>query len=113
MEHDRCTAENEGMTDFTPPSPSPRTTNQHKLCRSTKDRVLAGVAGGFAEYLDIDVTAVRVGFVAASLLLGGLGGPVLYLLAWAIVPENGKESSIASDALGAKPWQHWGTTQGT
>ena len=64
---------------------------------------------GLAEYLDIDVTALRVGFVAASLfLLGGVGGPLLYLLAWAIVPEEGKEASLAAETMEAKPWQHWG-----
>ena len=43
-----------------------------RLLRSTDDRVLAGVAGGIANYLDIDPTLVRVGFVAA-VLFGGLG----------------------------------------
>jgi phage shock protein PspC (stress-responsive transcriptional regulator) len=63
---------------------------------------------GLAEYLDIDVMALRVGFVAASLfLLGGVGGPVLYLLAWAIVPEEGKAASLAAETMEAKPWQHW------
>jgi hypothetical protein len=61
-----------------------------------------------AEYLDIDATAVRFGFVAASLLLAGLGGPLLYLLAWAIVPEEGKDVSLAAETLQAKPWQQWG-----
>ena len=67
--------------------------------------MIAGVAGGMAEYFDIDPVAVRVGFVAATFLLGGFGGPLIYLLLWAIVPEEGKEKSIASDALSAKPWQ--------
>ena len=47
--------------------------------------MVAGVASGLAEHLDLDVTAVRFGFVAASLLLlGGIGGPILYLAAWAL-----------------------------
>jgi phage shock protein PspC (stress-responsive transcriptional regulator) len=111
MEHDRCASENGDMTDFTTSSRPPSSTTQRKFCRSTNNRVVAGVAGGLAEHLDIDVTAVRVGFVAASLLLGGLGGPVLYALAWAVVPESGKETSVISDALRGKPWQQWGTTQ--
>jgi phage shock protein C len=56
--------------------------------------MIGGVAGGLAVYLDVDPTAVRIGFVAASLLLGGLGGPVLYALAWAILPEDGRESNL-------------------
>ncbi len=50
--------------------------------------MVAGVAGGLAEYFDVDPAAVRIGFVALSLLSGGVGGPVLYLLAWAILPEE-------------------------
>jgi phage shock protein PspC (stress-responsive transcriptional regulator) len=68
----------------------------------------AGVAGGLAEHLDLDVTAVRFGFVAASLLLlGGIGGPLLYVAAWALVPEDGRANSIVSDTLEAKPWENW------
>ena len=71
--------------------------------------MVAGVAAGLAERLDLDVTAVRFGFVAASLiLLGGIGGPLLYAAAWALVPEDGKQSSILSDTLEAKPWESWG-----
>ena len=71
--------------------------------------MVAGVASGLAQHLDLDVTAVRFGFVAASLLLlGGIGGPLLYLAAWALVPEDGKESSIVSDTFQAKPWESWG-----
>jgi phage shock protein PspC (stress-responsive transcriptional regulator) len=100
---------NDNMTDYSsqtpPPSPSD---SRHRLTRSTKDRMVAGVAGGLAEYLDVDPVAVRIGFVVASFLLGGIGGPILYLLMWAIVPEEGKTTSIASDALKSNPWQRPG-----
>ncbi|HTV11071.1 MAG TPA: PspC domain-containing protein [Acidimicrobiales bacterium] len=79
---------------------------QRTLRRSTSDRVIAGVAGGLGHYLGVDPVVVRVGFVVGSLLLAGIGGPVVYLLAWAIVPEEGRASSIASETLGHHPWQH-------
>jgi phage shock protein C len=83
------------MTDYsTPPTPPAAALGPRRLHRSTKERMIGGVAGGLAEYLDVDPTAVRIGFVAASLLLGGLGGPVLYALAWAILPEDGKEGHV-------------------
>jgi phage shock protein PspC (stress-responsive transcriptional regulator) len=70
--------------------------------------MLAGVAGGLAEYLGLDATVVRFGFVAASvLLLGGIGGPILYLAAWALIPEQGTEASIASGAMQSRPWEKW------
>jgi phage shock protein C len=77
------------MTDYTSPTPPPVTPiGQRRLHRSRQYRMVAGVAGGLAEYFDVDPAAVRLGFVALSLLSGGVGGPVLYLLAWAILPEE-------------------------
>lgn len=92
-------------TSTPPPQGTPA--GRAKLHRSTDDRMVAGVAGGVARYFDIDPAAVRVGFVAASLLLAGLGGPLLYVVAWAVLPEDGKEQSIADEALATKPWQGW------
>ncbi len=57
-----------------------------RLLRSTDDRILAGVAGGIANYLDIDPTLVRVGFVAA-VLFGGLG-IVAYLVLAVVTPND-------------------------
>lgn len=56
-----------------------------KLTRSTDDRMLAGVAGGLAEYFNIDPTLVRLLFVTFTLL----GGPglILYIIMWIVVPE--------------------------
>ncbi len=67
------------------------------LRRSTGDQLVAGVAGGLAEYLDVDVVLVRVAIVAVA-LLGGLAVP-LYLAAWLLVPEEGSDESIAERLL--------------
>ena len=67
---------------------------QKRLYRSTKDRMLAGVCGGIAEYLDVDPTLVRLVFVALTFL----GGPgiVIYIALMLIVPENpGYESGYS------------------
>lgn len=55
-----------------------------RLTRSTDDRLLAGVAAGAAEFLGVDVTLVRVGFVLLALFGGS--GFVLYLAMWLLVP---------------------------
>lgn len=58
-----------------------------RLYRSKKDRMIAGVCGGLAEYFNIDPVIVRL--IAALLLLpGGLPGLVPYLVFWVIVPEE-------------------------
>ncbi len=58
-----------------------------KLIRSADDRMLAGVAGGLAEYLDIDPVIVRLLFVIITLFGGGLVGILLYAVLWVIMPE--------------------------
>jgi len=60
-------------------------TANKKLYRSCEDRILGGVAGGLAEYFEIDVTLIRL--VIALALLSGFGF-VAYILAWVVIPEN-------------------------
>jgi phage shock protein PspC (stress-responsive transcriptional regulator) len=43
-----------------------------QLRRSADDKILAGVAGGIARYLDVDVTLVQV-IIAALVLFNGVG----------------------------------------
>jgi phage shock protein C len=58
-----------------------------RLYRSTKDRMIAGVCGGIAEYFNIDPVIVRL--VAVILLLpGGLPGFLPYIVLWVVVPSN-------------------------
>jgi phage shock protein PspC (stress-responsive transcriptional regulator) len=56
-----------------------------KLYRSAKDKILGGVCGGLAEYLDLDPTLVRLVFVL--LLMVGIGF-LFYIICWIIVPKN-------------------------
>lgn len=55
-----------------------------KLYRSRKDRMIAGICGGLAEYFGIDPTWMRLIFI----LLFFLGGSalIIYLILWIIVP---------------------------
>jgi phage shock protein C len=57
-----------------------------RLHRSRTERMIGGVCGGLAESLDVDVTLLRLAFVALTLLSGGIGIP-LYIAAWIVVPE--------------------------
>ena len=58
-----------------------------KLTRSTDDRVLAGVAGGLAEYFSIDPALVRILFVLVAIFGGGITGILIYIVLWIIMPE--------------------------
>ncbi len=65
-----------------------------KLYRSSKQRMIAGVCGGLAEYFDMDVNIMRLLFVAISLLSVLFPMVIFYIIAWIIVPE--KEQSKKS-----------------
>lgn len=55
-----------------------------KLTRSRRDKKIAGVCAGFAEYFGVDTTLVRVVWVVIALFGGcGLLG---YLVGWIIIP---------------------------
>jgi phage shock protein C len=69
------------------------------LVRSRKGRMLAGVCAGVAEYFGIDVTLVRVILAVVTLITAGVG-ILAYLVAWAIIPEEGEKSSIAENIVG-------------
>lgn len=56
-----------------------------RLYRSRSDRMLFGVAGGFAEYLDMDPAFVRI--IWALLILAGGAGLLLYIVAAIVIPE--------------------------
>ena len=62
------------------------TEQQHRLYRSQTNKVIAGVCGGLAEYLNVDTTIVRLGWVLLTLLGGS--GIILYVLAFFVVPER-------------------------
>ena len=64
-----------------------------QLRRSADDKMLAGVAGGIARYLNADVTLVRI-IIAALVVFTG-AGLALYAAAWLLIPEDGEDQSVA------------------
>lgn len=60
---------------------------QKRLYRSKKDKMIAGVCGGLAEYFGIDPVIIRI--IAFVLLLpGGVPGLLPYVVLWVVVPKN-------------------------
>ena len=57
---------------------------EKKLYRSTTNKTIAGVCAGFADYLNLDPTVVRVIWALVSLSGAGL---VAYLVCALIIPE--------------------------
>ena len=60
-----------------------------RLYRSRKDRVLGGVCGGIAQYLEVDPVVVRLMWAIGTLISMGVG-LLAYIIAWVIIPEEPK-----------------------
>lgn len=57
-----------------------------RLYRSTRDRKIAGVCGGLAEYFGIDPRLIRVLWLIWAVLAGF--GIVVYIICWIVLPED-------------------------
>jgi len=68
-----------------------------RLRRRTRDRVIGGVAAGVADHLNIDPLLIRAGFV--GLMIFGGAGLALYVVAWLLIPEQGRDGSFVEDVL--------------
>jgi len=78
-------------------SPLPFGVERGVLRRPFSGRMLAGVAAGLARYFGVDVTIVRIAFVVLT-VVGGAGIP-LYLAGLLLIPEEGRDQSIASSLI--------------
>lgn len=58
---------------------------EKRLMRLEEGRMIAGVCAGLAQHFGVDPTLVRIIFVILALF--GLGGVVLYLILWLIMPR--------------------------
>src|SRR5262245_44318826 len=70
-----------GGTQAPPPSGPPK-----RLSRPMNEKKIAGVCAGFARYLGIDVTLVRIVWLLV-VLVGGTG-IIAYLVAWIAMPKD-------------------------
>jgi phage shock protein PspC (stress-responsive transcriptional regulator) len=92
--------EHVGMTE-----PTAEQTTIKRLERSRSDRMLAGVCGGLARTFGIHPAFYRVGFVVLTLIGGA--GILIYLAAAVVIPDEGKQDSIAAEILRDardRPW---------
>lgn len=59
-----------------------------RLYRSRKDRKIAGVIGGLAEYFGIDASLLRIIFVLLLIFTGFMPLVIVYLIAMILVPDE-------------------------
>lgn len=59
-----------------------------RLMRSSKDKMLAGICGGIAEYMVVDPTIIRLVFALATFFTVVFPGVLIYLIMWVVVPKD-------------------------
>ena len=67
-----------------------------KLMRSRADRKVGGVCAGLAQYLDLDVSLVRILWFFVALVSGIFPGVIAYVLGWIIIPEEPLSLPVAA-----------------
>jgi phage shock protein C len=60
-----------------------------RLVLNQTDKKITGLCAGIADYLDVDVTVVRLIVLTIVIMTGVLPGLFLYLIASAITPKAG------------------------
>jgi phage shock protein C len=73
-----------------------------RLYRSVVDRRIGGVAAGTATYFDIDPSISRVLWLLLAFFSGGLF-VIVYLVMWAVVPEEPYPAAGSSPPASASP----------
>lgn len=68
-------------------SPYGATRQTRALRRPHLDRKIAGVCAGIANYMDLDVTLIRIVFLCLLFWPPPVGG-ILYLVCWAVMPQE-------------------------
>lgn len=94
--HDRDMSEN--FDSSTGSGDGIRDTAPRRLTRTRQGRMITGVCSGAAAYFDVDPTVVRILMAVLTVLTSG-AGILLYVVATLIIPEEGKEQSIAQELI--------------
>lgn len=66
-----------------------------KLYRSQTDKIIAGVAGGLAEYFGIDSSIIRLFFILV-VAFGG-SGILIYAILWLIMPKGPSQPAVLNE----------------
>lgn len=67
---------------------TPTMAKKKRLTRDSNNKILGGVCAGIANYLDTDPTIIRLIWAILTFFTAIIGGTLLYLIAWIIMPEE-------------------------
>lgn len=59
--------------------------------KKSRNKMIAGVCSGLAEWLGWDPTVVRLGYVLVSILSAAFPGLLVYIVLWVVMPAADSE----------------------
>lgn len=77
---------------------SPMTNTPMALRRTPDGKMIAGVCSGLQRQFGWDANILRLIWAVATFITGGTAA-IFYAIAWVLIPEEGRETSIAQDLI--------------
>jgi phage shock protein C len=71
-----------------------RESRHKRLTRSSSDRILAGVFGGFGDYFHLSPNILRVAYVVLTILTAMVPGIIIYIILMIIMPPDPQNPGI-------------------
>lgn len=78
---------------------------EKKLYKNTDRKMISGVIAGFSDYLGIDVTVLRIGFVLLSLIMEAFPGIILYIILAIVMPDMNESDRERKTYKKENPYQ--------
>ena len=85
------------------PPPQRPAMAQRYLMRSATDKRIAGVCAGFADYLGLDTSLVRILWVLLTFFTGVFPGTIIYVVSWLVMPVAPYPLPAAAQPAGEQP----------
>jgi len=85
---------------------------ERKLYKNSDKKMISGVLAGFADYFNIDVTLLRIGYVLLSIVVDGFPGLILYIILAIVMPDiRDKDRAENSQRPRNEGYQSYGNDQ--
>jgi len=84
---------------------------ERKLYKNSDKKMISGVLAGFADYFNIDVTLLRIGYVLLSIVVDGFPGLILYIILAIVMPDISDKDRAENTQRRSDSYQSYGNDQ--
>ena len=81
---------------------------EKKLYKNSDKKMISGVLAGFADYFNIDVTLLRIGYVVLSIIAEGFPGLLLYIILAIVMPDISDKDRAEKNQRRRDSYQSYG-----